>query len=165
MGNNLFEIDGGSLRKYRGNESAVFVPLGVKTVDTKAFEGCDAVKEITLPETASVFNHASLGAMPRLEKVTFLGKEKLTTRTMIFYRSVSPLSIVFAGDSETFLKSVAPYTIVDYEYDPDLGRDTRVSRTYYPLAHSLGDQIVYKVTCLGDGKSFTLKGDGGKPVD
>ena len=163
MGNEFFEIDGDVLRKYAGKEKHVTVPMGVRCIVTEAFCGCDEVEEITLAETVTVFNHAALGSMPNLKAVTLLCKDTMTIRTSIFYGSRSPITIVYAGDSDTFLKSVAPYTIISHEYDPYTGRCYSENSTYYPLGHHLGDGVIYRVTCLGDGKSFTLNGIEGKP--
>ena len=163
MENEFFEIDQDVLRKYSGKEKNVTVPLGVRTIVTEAFCGCDEIEEITLERTVTVFNHAALGSMPNLKTVYFLCKDTMTMRTNIFYGSKSPITIVYAGESDTFLKSVAPYTINRNEYDPYTGRVYSENSTYYPLGHRFGDSVIYKVTCLGDGKSFTLKGTDGKP--
>ncbi|MDR0785831.1 MAG: leucine-rich repeat protein, partial [Treponema sp.] len=45
-----FQIEDGVLVKYRGNEVAVTVPQGVTAIGESAFEGCESLVSINLPE-------------------------------------------------------------------------------------------------------------------
>ena len=41
-----FEIEGGILRRYRGDEAHVVIPAGVTRIGESAFEGCEALASV-----------------------------------------------------------------------------------------------------------------------
>ena len=44
-----FEIEGGILRRYRGDEAHVVIPAGVTRIGESAFEGCETLASVDIP--------------------------------------------------------------------------------------------------------------------
>ena len=48
-----FEIEGGILRRYRGDEAHVVIPEGVTEIGKLAFWGCKSLASVTIPESVT----------------------------------------------------------------------------------------------------------------
>ena len=65
-----FEIDGGILKKYRGNSTSVIIPSGIITIGRNAFTGTN-VREVVIPEGVITIDDYSFFMATELRKVAF----------------------------------------------------------------------------------------------
>jgi hypothetical protein len=67
---NSFEIVAGVLKKYRGAETVVSIPLTVQIIDPFAFEGCKAMVSVEIPNSVEFIGSGAFRDCERLQEIT-----------------------------------------------------------------------------------------------
>ena len=57
--NSDFIIDNGILKTYKGQGGKVIVPYGVSEIGESAFNGCDSLTSITIPDSVSIIRESA----------------------------------------------------------------------------------------------------------
>ena len=102
-----FEIAGGRLYRYRGNEPTVTVPEGVRAIGKHAFADSKGTKTVRLPSTltmieANAFGHSSVTALTIPEGVTTIGDHAFFLCAELAEVSI-PASVTDIGERPFFL--------------------------------------------------------------
>lgn len=72
----FFEIHGNILTKYKGKESVVRVPAGIRVIGNSCFGFLSGVREIILPEGVETIDTSAFAYCRDLERITFPGSLK-----------------------------------------------------------------------------------------
>ncbi len=151
------------LLKYHGNERVVKVSEGVEIISYKAFANCDGVEEIHFPKTVRSVCSKAFHGCSALKKIEILRERGVGLSGEAFDGTPTNLEIVFSGTSETWKKCIEPTTVVSHSYDNGWGGGApgvyTYETTYYPMEHSLRDGFVCHVKCLGDGVELVVSGE------
>ena len=149
------------LEGYHGEGKTVHVPEGVTHIRADVFTKNGNIISVHFPSTVKEMK-APFSECESLAEVYFHGSEVIKFAHGIFSGLTSPITVVFEGTSETFLRAMEPYTESEGYYDSGSnGGAPGFYLTYYrntPMAHPLDDRFYITVRCLADGKSLTLHG-------
>ena len=67
-----FEIEGTTLKRYRGKDETVVVPDGIEVLGSFAFDSCE-MKQVILPETLTAIENCCFFGCPSLEEILPVG--------------------------------------------------------------------------------------------
>ena len=68
--NDLFEIEQGVLKKYKGKESVVIIPNSVTTIGFRAFRGCTVLTSVVIPNSVTLIGWRVFEGCTGLTSVT-----------------------------------------------------------------------------------------------
>ena len=74
----LYDMQGSVLVKYKGNDSKVVIPDGVKKIKSEAFCECDSLTSLTIPSTVEVIEKGAVKDCNKLTSISvpFVGASK-----------------------------------------------------------------------------------------
>lgn len=98
-----FQITGGTLIKYNGEENVVRVPSNVKVIDTYAFFGNSGIKAVILPSSVTAVRRFAFSDCPSL-------------RYIVFTKNVISISDKAIDECRKLTNIVAPKGSGPYEY-------------------------------------------------
>ena len=149
-----FIIEDGVLTKYTGPGGDVVVPDGVRIIGRDAFEGCDSVNSIYLPESVVELWDSAFAWCDRLTCITMMG-HGVWMQSHVFYHCDALEAIIAPHTSlHDFWESekVELAAVLGYLTKPALYQDPEVAATYnaHIMAHEdLRNWILERD--LGDG--------------
>ena len=100
-----FEIENGTLKKYKGRSSVVVIPNSVTSIGSSAFSGCSGLTSITISDSVTSIGDYAFGYCWCLTSITI--PDSVTSIGSSAFRNCSGLTSVTIGNSVTSIGSSA----------------------------------------------------------
>ena len=137
-----FLVSGGVLVAYRGNDSEVTVPEGVRVIAAEAFRGHEEIESVSFPDSLLVVGEGAFEGCTSLGRITF-GKNVEEIKDRAFLGNVMrevpvPASLEKVG-LKAFGTAVIAYEGREAEYTYETSA-TRLSNEEYRVYNNTGEE-------------------------
>lgn len=101
-----FEITDGTLCRYLGNEKNVIIPEKVEEIDAQAFQDCDMVERITIPDGVDCYMNAyAFELCTTVNKIYFGNRVKMSEDVQSLFRGCESLECVEVSPENSYYSS------------------------------------------------------------
>ena len=101
----LFDIDNGVLKQYKGNDSHVEIPNGVIIIDYKAFYHCESLQSVVIPDSVSMIGGDAFRDCNNLREVVLSNNLEMIKGFAFF--NCKKMEIITIPDNVTEIGSCA----------------------------------------------------------
>ena len=116
MNHDNFNIENHKLLKYTGSETEVFIPEGVETIGTGAFEHCETMEYLIIPESVTHIEELAFHYCTALKRVNIFNTEmNMLGYYLPFLRAFCERDLVMEFGADNFMRICINGEVVPYE--------------------------------------------------